>query len=132
MRLGWRFHRIWSTDWFNHREEEVERSVAAYNDALRRGALSPPTRKRSQNSGGKSNARGPAPVLQRRESISEYTDFELINLAKWAMSDGQLRTDEDLLNDMFEQLPFTRRGPRIRERLKFAIARAKRYEQKAS
>jgi hypothetical protein len=22
-RLGWKFHRIWSTDWFHHREREV-------------------------------------------------------------------------------------------------------------
>jgi hypothetical protein len=27
--LGWRFHRIWSTDWFHHRKREVERLKAA-------------------------------------------------------------------------------------------------------
>ncbi|NKD77725.1 hypothetical protein HEQ60_08130 [Haematospirillum sp. H1815] len=23
--LGWRFHRIWSTDWFHHRNRDIER-----------------------------------------------------------------------------------------------------------
>ena len=25
--LGWRFHRIWSTDWFMRREEEIQRAI---------------------------------------------------------------------------------------------------------
>ena len=33
-RLGWRFHRIWSTEWFRHREDEVERALRAYEAAL--------------------------------------------------------------------------------------------------
>jgi very-short-patch-repair endonuclease len=35
-RLGWRFHRIWSTDWFHHRDAEIARAVEAYTDAVRR------------------------------------------------------------------------------------------------
>lgn len=31
--LGWRFHRIWSTDWFYRREPELERLRTALNDA---------------------------------------------------------------------------------------------------
>src|SRR6266545_8003462 len=34
-RLGWRFHRIWSTDWFYNREPETERALAAYQEAVR-------------------------------------------------------------------------------------------------
>src|SRR5207237_36256 len=33
-RLGWRFHRIWSGDWFNHRENEISRALAAYQAAV--------------------------------------------------------------------------------------------------
>ncbi len=32
--LGWRFHRIWSIDWFMRREEEIERAVAAFKAAV--------------------------------------------------------------------------------------------------
>lgn len=31
--LGWRFHRIWSTDWFMHREAEIERLDNALRNA---------------------------------------------------------------------------------------------------
>jgi very-short-patch-repair endonuclease len=31
--LGWTFHRIWSTDWFMRRDEEVERAVKAFQRA---------------------------------------------------------------------------------------------------
>ncbi|MBM2324209.1 MULTISPECIES: DUF3320 domain-containing protein [Marivita] len=31
--LGWKFHRIWSTDWFHHREREVARLVSALKEA---------------------------------------------------------------------------------------------------
>jgi very-short-patch-repair endonuclease len=33
-RLGWVFHRIWSSDWFRHRDREVDRLIDAYNVAL--------------------------------------------------------------------------------------------------
>lgn len=32
--LGWKFHRIWSTDWFVRRDEEVARAMRAYQDAV--------------------------------------------------------------------------------------------------
>jgi very-short-patch-repair endonuclease len=28
--LGWRFHRIWSTDWFMRKEEEIQRAMKAF------------------------------------------------------------------------------------------------------
>ncbi|WP_369801698.1 DUF559 domain-containing protein [Cyanobium sp. NIES-981] len=33
-RLGWRFHRIWSTEWLHNREKEIELAVEAYHRAL--------------------------------------------------------------------------------------------------
>src|SRR5207245_11420936 len=32
--LGWRFHRIWSTDWFMRKAQEVERTVRAFEAAV--------------------------------------------------------------------------------------------------
>ena len=34
MGLGWRMHRIWSTDYFNNPERELKRAVAAIEEAL--------------------------------------------------------------------------------------------------
>lgn len=135
MRLGWRFHRIWSTDWFNHREDEINRAVEAYNHALtRRDEFTEPSEAAPHLDTGsqQDNGRDPAPSLPRRGSIQEYTEFELTRLAQWAMSDSRLRTDEELIEDMFAQLPFARRGTRIRSRLQSAIDRAKRMAREAS
>ena len=133
MRLGWRFHRIWSTDWFNHREDEIKRAVAAFEDAVTRDAPPPPEPVQTpQPIRENENGRGPAPHLPRRESITDYNVFELIRLAQWAMSDARLRTDEELIEDMFQQLPFTRRGPRIRRCLQSSINRANRMTREAS
>ena len=35
-RLGWRFHRIWSTEWFRNPELEADRAAAAYQDAYQK------------------------------------------------------------------------------------------------
>lgn len=33
-RLGWRFHRIWSTEWFRNPAQEVAKAKAAYDAAV--------------------------------------------------------------------------------------------------
>jgi very-short-patch-repair endonuclease len=46
--LGWRFHRIWSTDWFQRKHEEIDRTMSAFDRALtavaERRAILPETR----------------------------------------------------------------------------------------
>lgn len=37
--LGWRFHRIWSTDWFYNRRAEIERLRVALTEAKDKGAV---------------------------------------------------------------------------------------------
>lgn len=37
--LGWRFHRVWSTDWFYNRQTEIERLRVALVEALEKGAV---------------------------------------------------------------------------------------------
>jgi very-short-patch-repair endonuclease len=34
-RQGWRFHRIWSTEWFQDKDTCTEKTIAAYRDAVR-------------------------------------------------------------------------------------------------
>jgi len=40
--MGWRLHRIWSTDWFRDPQRETERAVQAIEEACRRAALDEP------------------------------------------------------------------------------------------
>jgi very-short-patch-repair endonuclease len=79
--LGWRFHRIWSTDWFMRREEEIQRAIRAYQgavdfaDRLDRGAT-PDNHHGNGNSREHASAapaylrrRGPRPAIPVRSSL---------------------------------------------------------------
>jgi very-short-patch-repair endonuclease len=122
---GWRFVRIWSTDWFHHRDEEIARVAAAYREALALqeidappvSATPPPPpvpepkfRRRS----------GPPPIGEIR-SIAEVSDAQLVRLIAWITEDGRLRDDKELFESVFEHLGFARRGPIIVDRINKAI-----------
>ncbi len=135
--LGWRFHRIWSTDWFLRRDDEVRRAVAAFGDAVAHAdsldavvsiptpapavavpvAETPATRKRS-----------PRPNVPPGRSIDDYSSRELQSLVGWVLSDGRLPTDEEIISELVRELGFQRRGTRIVAALTSAIAAAKRSQ----
>jgi very-short-patch-repair endonuclease len=135
-RLGWRFHRIWSTDWFYNREQEIQRAASAYEEAVRLADLSDSGVVATLTTGGTESVRqapqqpfarqrGRRPHVPKRETIDEYSDRELSQIADWIVSDGLLRTDEELVHEIFNTLPFQRMGARIRERLE-TVAKAVR------
>ena len=125
-RLGWRFHRIWSTAWFKNRDEEVDRAVQAWEEAVRRADEGddpdPPDRSNPPDSSPPSTAldspsdpppRDPRPNVTPGYPITDYSSRELASLARWILSDTLLRTDEDLMVEMRQELGFKRRGSRI-------------------
>lgn len=131
-KLGWMFHRIWSTDWFLRRQEEIERTIQAYRKAVQKsesnGSAAPPP-------SSKPNSAAPPPVptpagrsslsppIAHKKSIDEYSDADLQRLLRWIRSDGKLRTNDELADAMFEELPFARRGARIEAAIRRAIER---------
>lgn len=138
--LGWRFHRIWSTDWFTRKDEEIQRATRAFEDAvlyadrLDRGATN------SNNHHGNGRAReqfevgpavpqrGPRPQVPVRTSISQYSISELTELLRWIASDGQLRTDDQIISEMVATLGFSRRGARIERAIQSAIEYCQREQ----
>ena len=65
------------------------------------------------------------PRVPQNLPIYEHDPAVLIGLAQWVMSDGYLRTDEQVFEEMFAQLGYGRRGSRIQEALYQAIKQAK-------
>ena len=134
--LGWRFHRIWSTDWFMRKDEEVRRAVEAFHKAVE---LADKRDREGENGNGTSpsplkpdlkswednvSSRGrsaPRPSIPRKASIDDYTLGELVQLVRWINSDGELRTDEEILRDLIPELGFNRRGVRIESAIRNAI-----------
>jgi very-short-patch-repair endonuclease len=139
--LGWTFHRIWSTDWFMRKHEEVERAVQAFDRAvaesdaprqasishLRPDDLEPRLVDRSEAAEERRARRVPIPS---RSSIGDYSSEELTELVRWVQADGKLRTHEEISDEMFDALPFARRGSKIEAALKSAIERWERTSRK--
>ena len=133
-KLGWTFHRIWSTDWFFRRSEEIERAWKAYQLAIRNAdEYCRPRQSPAQNeyedvlcddgAVQRSGRSSPLPPIATRNSIVEYTDLELKKLYEWVLSDGALRTHDEIADEMFRALPFNRRGARIEAALRQTIAK---------
>jgi very-short-patch-repair endonuclease len=130
-RLGWTFHRIWSTDWFRHRERELERVQEAHQAALQsasqinaRAAESVvvPTATSVTSAPLQRLAR---PRIPLRHHIREYSHDELCSLIRWIQSDDLLRTDTELMTAAMTELGFRRRGVHIQRALTAAIAACK-------
>jgi len=130
-RLGWRYHRIWATDWFHNRELEIARAVEAFNKTVQQiDSMAPkkgaepdqkaalgkrePETKQEQPA---TKQRGPKPEAAVRSDIIQYSDSELRDLLDWVLSDGISKPDEQLVEELFSLLPFEKMGPRIRARL---------------
>ena len=146
-RQGWRFHRIWSTEWFHDKQASADKAIAAYHDALRaadNGDLAPrPQPAATTRSGAEDQPagrpqttyeaaltrptsaagqrRGPRPLILSGQPIEAYTDAELLSLARWIKTDDALRTEDELLQEMMRELGFQRRGKNVVTRLTTAI-----------
>jgi REase_MTES_1575 len=149
-RQGWRFHRIWSTEWFHDREACADKAVAAYHDAVlaaddgkpagqsdSSAASTPPggnesaTAARPQTAYVAAPSRitvapgqrtGARPPVIGGQPIEAYSDAQLLNLARWVRTDDVLRTEDELLQEMMRELGFQRRGKNVVARLTSAIA----------
>ena len=153
-RHGWRFHRIWSTEWFHDKDTCAEKAIAAYHDALRDADAEEPATQRQVPAAPVRHAReaegtmplqtaygaaltritpqppaagqrkGPRPWITPGYPIDTYSDAELLSLAHWIRSDDALRTQDELLQEMMRELGFQRRGKNVVARFAAAIIRS--------
>jgi very-short-patch-repair endonuclease len=131
--LGWRFHRIWSTDWFLRREEEVRRALKGFAAAVehadaidnRAEAVSPPPEPPHPADVAASRPRNPKPRVEAGKEIDEYSPLELQSLVTWVLSDGRLMTDDEIITELTHELGFHHKGSRIVAALSAAIRAAK-------
>jgi len=134
--LDWRFDRIWSTDWFLHRNEEIERAIRAFQAAVERAES---TKERGapvaasefvEITGGEgknsdlSDQRFP---VRHKETIDQYSAREIDSVVAWILSQGRLLTDDEIVEEAIQKLGFKRRGARIDTAIREAIDRLRRH-----
>jgi hypothetical protein len=113
-RLGWRYHRIWTADWYLDPKRQIEFVKNSFHQALIDGpSLNvniAPVRESK-----KVIARGPRPPLPEYDDIGDIPYEALADLVAWIESDGLNRTEDELVAETVEELGFQRRGSRIVE-----------------
>lgn len=125
--LGWRFCRIWSSDWFDDRPREMQRIIDAYHEAIAvvDGEESPDPFDDA--------ASAPPPVTSPTAACNGnrpivrglYNPREIEALVRWVESDTLLRTRDELFWDTLRALGFERAGSRIRPAIESAIVRVR-------
>ena len=130
---GWTFHRIWSTNWFRNKSEELDRAVAAWRDAVAQSDRSndsdepvapappPPAAESDPPPAAASHRTLPQPWIMPGTPITEYGLGHLIAIARWILSDGLLYTDDELKAEMRNALGYRRNGSRISAALGAAV-----------
>lgn len=134
--LGWRFHRIWSNEWFHHKDAAVAKVLTAYEAAVR-GEPATLTDVSVELAAGEaiaeteapSGVRGSRPRVPRGRKIDEYWGHQLIELIDWIESDDLLRTEEEVIAEAVQELGFQRRGSRIVAVLRSAVRQARRQRK---
>ena len=110
-RLGWCFHRIWSTEWFRNPEAEVSRCFQAWKEVVvaadKEDFASPPQAVGQSTPTGTVSAnsapsrRGHCPHVDvPGRPITEYSDRQLDEIVRWAHSDGLLHSNGELIRDI--------------------------------
>jgi len=123
---GWKFHRIWSTDWFRDPDAEVRKVVESYRAAISGDLLTEPDEPPVAVL--KVPARAtPRRILEKPAcwggSIDEYTPDHLDRVIMFIQSDGLLRENQEIMREAREILGFSRDGSRIRVALEGSIKR---------
>jgi very-short-patch-repair endonuclease len=122
---GWRFHRIWSTDWFSDPDAEIAKVRTAYDQAVFRSDH-PEHDMTPRHSSADPRPRKPVrllprPAIEPGQSIDQHDHADLVALARWIASDGRLRTEDDTVREMMRELGFQKLGSRIDTALRTAI-----------
>ena len=121
---GWRFHRIWSTDWFLGREDEVQRALVTFDEAFRLSDEPVPhpesPRPKPSEREDDVRARGPRPAVTPSQSIERYSWGELEAMVRWVLSDGKFYTDDEIVSHVAVALG-KRKGSRVVDAIRSRI-----------
>ncbi|WP_129628848.1 AAA domain-containing protein [Candidatus Oscillochloris fontis] len=145
-RLNWCYHRIWSLDWYQRREQTIEAALQAYAKALHvadkryyaaehvPAPAQEPLPSVGEIEDEEENeptppARASRPNILRGLPIGSYVRTELIAVVRWINSDGILRTDEEIMEELRKDLEFKRIGSRMREQFQTAIDMERRSQR---
>ncbi len=85
--LGWDLHRVWSTDWWHHREREVKRLLGLIEGSRQKARQATPTRRSGANTPSAANPVAPVPppaassrVQRRPLQVPPFGPYRVVSL----------------------------------------------------
>lgn len=124
---GWKFHRIWSSDWFRSPQEEVKKVLNAYQSALEGEASESESYLDEDIVAGTGHVPSrslPHPGFGDGRPIDEYTSHEIDSVVRYIISDGLLRTDDEIIEEASKSIfGYAKTGVRIKKRVQESIHR---------
>jgi len=123
---GWRFHRIWSTDWFRDPVGEIDKVKAAVALTSQYSRLAEEV---GEDEGDldieePAGRQGEPPARCRANSIDEYPDSHLYYVVRYIKSDGRVYADEEIIEEAARYwLGLSKLTQRARRRLGAVIGR---------
>lgn len=112
---GWKFARIWSTDWFRNPGAEIEKVLRAFEDAVQQAPNRPFAEEAKVASWTVPDSKRKFAIepFPKGLPITEYSEQFLRSLLKVIRSDDVLRSHDDEFEILFNELGYQRRGPKI-------------------
>jgi very-short-patch-repair endonuclease len=138
--IGWRFHRIWSPDWFRDRAGEIGRIKVAYVAALERDDEPRPLHQVPEAAPMPTMPPiAPTPLPARRlpkPRVPSYYSIDLVprtmidRVVEWIESDDRLRTEDEVVIETVTALGFERRGKKIVTAIEESIRRLRARQKR--
>jgi very-short-patch-repair endonuclease len=122
---GWTFHRIWSTDWFNNPDREVQRVLEAYQTVLDGESFDDDDiEDDSHEAVAVPKRTEPHPGFGYGRPITDYSWRQIDAVIKYILSDGLLRSDDKIIEEASKEIfGFRKTGSRIKTLLTESIDR---------
>lgn len=126
---GWKFHRIWSTDWFRDPEGEIEKLLLAVQDQHLphkkfRDEIDPEDVDTEEEVFERS---APPPERTTASSIDEYSTYRIQTVIRHILSDGRLYTNDQIVEETArEWLGLTKLTKKARKKIEWEIGKVKR------
>ena len=134
-RLGWRFHRIWSSEWFYDKDKAVDKVLEAYRRAVETAdrededeaehQSAPPLGADEGTLVESPERNGRPPSLRRGLPIGDYKQPQLVGLVRWIESDERIRTEDELVDEVAREIG-KRRGKNVVAAITAAVRQARR------
>jgi very-short-patch-repair endonuclease len=126
-RMGWRFHRVWASAWFQDPDGQADLIARRWREAVAAPAehSAAPEPAVTVSEPAPAARRLPRPRVPQGLRIEQYTDSQLDDIACWVLSDDLALDRETRLRQMREALGFKRVGRRIVERCAAALNRVR-------